>query len=291
MTDFQTVNYNTNNQVATIGLNRPETLNSFNTQLRLDLLAAIEYANNDEAARVVVITGEGRGFSAGHDLGSGYGNHDTIEETILKEYKPFMEAIDSSDKLYISAINGVSAGIGASLAMMCDLSVMAEDAYMFFAFAAIGLVVDGGASYHLVRRLGYTKAVELVMEAEKIPAENCLSLGLVNKLVPASELRDRAQQWAEKLAAGAPLAQKYNKQLLKAAMQSDLNSMIAMEAEKQNIADATETSKQPQRHSSKKKNRNFPVASATPRPRQDPRCSARSRRESRLRGISPRMCS
>jgi len=72
MTDFQTVTYRTNNQVATIGLNRPETLNSFNTQLRLDLLAAIEYANNDEAARVVVITGEGRGFSAGHDLGSGY---------------------------------------------------------------------------------------------------------------------------------------------------------------------------------------------------------------------------
>jgi len=240
MTDFQTVTYSTNNQVAMIGLNRPETLNSFDTQLRLDLLAAIEYANNDENARVVVITGEGRGFSAGHDLGSGYGDHDSIEETILKEYQPFMEAIGSSDKLYISAINGAAAGIGASLALMCDLSVMADDAYMFFAFAAIGLVVDGGASYHLVRRLGYTKAVELVMEAEKITAEVCLSLGLVNKLAPASELRVGAQQWAEKLAAGAPLAQKYNKQLLKAAMQSDLNSMIAMEAEKQNIADATE---------------------------------------------------
>ena len=240
MSDFQTVTYKTHNQVATIGLNRPDTLNSFNSQLRLDLLAAIEYANNDEAAGVVVITGEGRGFSAGHDLASGYGNHDSIGETILKEYKPFMDAIDGSDKLYISAINGAAAGIGASLAMMCDLSVMADDGYMFFAFAAIGLVVDGGASYHLVRKLGYTKAVELVMEPEKIPADECLSLGLVSKVVPASELRARAQQWAEKLAAGAPLAQKYNKQLLKAALQSDFNTMFAMEAEKQNIASVTE---------------------------------------------------
>lgn len=240
MTDFQTVTYRTNNQVATIGLNRPETLNAFNSELRLDLLAAIEFANNDDSARIVVITGEGRGFSAGHDLSSGYGDHDNIEQTILKEYKPFMEAIGGSDKLYIAAIHGAAAGIGASLAMMCDLSVMADDGYMFFAFAAIGLVVDGGASYHLVRKLGYTKAVELVMEAEKIPAEDCLSLGLVNKVVPASELRDLTQLWAEKFAAGAPLAQKYNKQLLKSAMESDLGSMIAMEAEKQNIADATE---------------------------------------------------
>ena len=151
-----------------------------------------------------------------------------------------MQAIEGSDKLYMAAINGAAAGIGASLAMMCDLSVMADDGYMFFAFAAIGLVVDGGASYYLVKRLGYAKAVELVMEAEKIPADDCFSLGLVNKVVPASELRVRAQQWAEKLSESAPLAQKYNKQLLKAATESDLNSMFAMEAEKQNIAAATE---------------------------------------------------
>lgn len=239
MTEFQTVTYKTRNQVAMISLNRPEALNSFNTQLRLDLLAAIKYANNDDKARIVVITGEGRSFSAGHDLASGIGNHDTIEDTILKEYMPWMEAIDGSDKLYIAAINGAAAGIGASLAMMCDLSVMADDGYMYFAFAAIGLVVDGGASYYLVRRLGYQKAVELIMGAEKIPAVNCLSLGLVNKVVPASDLSDRALQWAEKLAESAPLAQKYNKQLLKAAMESDLKSMFAMEAEKQKIASET----------------------------------------------------
>lgn len=240
MTDFQTVTYRTENRVAVIGLNRPEALNSFNTQLRLDLRAAIEHANRDEDTRIVVMTGEGRGFSAGHDLSSGYGIHDTIEQTILKEYKPLMEAIDSSDKLYIAAVNGAAAGMGASLAMVCDLSVMADDAYMYFAFAAIGLVVDGGASYHLVRKLGYTKAVELVMGAEKIPAEECLSLGLVNRVVPAAELRVHAQQWAEKLAQGAPLAQKYNKQLLKSAMESDLRSMIDIEAEKQNIASVSE---------------------------------------------------
>jgi 2-(1,2-epoxy-1,2-dihydrophenyl)acetyl-CoA isomerase len=240
MTGFQSVNCRTDNRVAVIGLNRPEALNSFNTQLRLDLLAAIEYANTNENVRTVVITGEGRGFSAGHDLSSGYGDHDTIEKTILKEYKPVLEAIDSSDKLYIAAINGAAAGMGASLAMVCDLSVIADDAYIFFAFAAIGLVVDGGASYHLVRKLGYTKAVELVMGAEKIPAEECLSLGLVNRVVPASELRVHAQQWAEKLAQGAPLAQKYNKQLLKAAMESDFRSMIDLEAEKQNMASVSE---------------------------------------------------
>lgn len=243
MADFETVNYRVTNGVATICLNRPQAMNAFNTQLRLDLLAAIERANADDTARTVVVTGEGRGFCAGHDLADGMGEFDTIEALINAEYKPCLDAIDGSEKLYIAAINGAAAGIGASLAMTCDLSVMADNGYMYFAFAAVGLVVDGGASYHLVKQLGYRKAVELVMEAKKIPVEECLAFGLINKQVPADQLREAAQQWAERLATGAPLAQKFNKQLLKSARESDLPTMIAMEAKTQNLAMATEDHK------------------------------------------------
>ncbi len=240
MSKLETVNYSQSGHVATITMNRPDALNSFNTQLRLDLSAAIERANTDSSVRVVVLGGEGRGFSAGHDLADGLGNHPTIEQTILKEYKPLLKAIDGSDKLFISAIKGAAAGIGAAVAMTCDLIVMADDGYFFLAFAGIGLVVDGGASYHLVRKLGYKKAMEIVVEAQKVPAQECLSLGLINKLVPADELMSAAQGWAERLAEGAPLAQKYNKQLLKRAQEADLDAMIDLEASTQNITIATE---------------------------------------------------
>ena len=233
MMEFKTVIYNTSNRVATILLNRPSAMNAFETQLRLDLMDAIRQSEGDDDVRVIIISGAGRGFSAGADLQHGYAPYDTIEAQILAEYKPFLMAIHGSRKLFISAINGPCAGIATALAMVCDLTVMAEDAYLYQAFVAIGLVPDGGASWHLVRALGYKRALQALVECEKITARDCLQLGLANHVVAADELMPFTQSWAEKLAAGSPLAQRYSKELLKQAMILDLPEVIDLESKTQ----------------------------------------------------------
>lgn len=243
MSSYETVKYSVTERVATISLNRPDSLNAFNTQLRLDLLAAVEQANAAPDVRVVIITGAGRGFSAGADLKAGFAEYETVEEQILLEYKPVLMAISESGKLYIAAVNGPCAGIGSGLAMVCDLMVMADDAYIYQAFAAIGLVPDGGATWQLVNAMGYRRALQLVVEAGKLTADQCLAYGLTNKVVPAGELLAQAQAWAAELAQGAPLAQKYSKQLLKAATTADLSQMIDLEASTQNITIASEDNK------------------------------------------------
>ena len=243
MGSYETVNYRVSERVAMIELNRPQSLNAFNTPLRRDLLAAVTQANAEPGVRVVIITGAGRGFSAGADLKAGFAEYETIEEQILLEYKPVLMAIVESEKLYIAAVNGPCAGIGSALAMACDLMVMADDAYIYQAFAAIGLVPDGGATWQLVHAMGYRRALQLVVEAGKLTADQCLTYGLANKVVPAGELSAQAQAWAAELAKGSPLAQKYSKKLLKAAITAELPEMIDHEASTQNITISSEDSK------------------------------------------------
>ncbi len=233
MNDFETLGYDVKNHVATITLNRPKAMNSFNKTMRLELSDAIVRADADEAVRVVIIAAAGRGFCAGADLQDGLGAHDNIESQILLEYKPFLMAIAQSDKIYISAVQGAAAGIGAALALTCDFCMMADNAFIYLAFAAIGLVPDGGASYHLIRALGYKRALQLVVEAGRLQANQCLEYGLINKVVAADSLQESAQTWAEALVKGAPLAQKFSKQILRQAMDEELGQIIDLEAKTQ----------------------------------------------------------
>ena len=235
MSSMETVNYSIDNGVALIALNRPQALNAFNARLRKDLLYAIEAADSDQGVRVVIITGEGRGFSAGADLKAGLEQSESVEEQILNEYKPCLMAISNSDKLFISAVNGPCAGIGGALAMACDLMIMAEDAYLYLAFAAIGLIPDGGITWQLVNTIGYKRALQVVVESEKISADRCLAMGIANKVAPGDALLAETRSWAERLAKGAPLAQKYAKRVLKSAMAMDLAETIELEARFQKI--------------------------------------------------------
>ncbi len=229
MSEFETITYNVVNRVATITLNRPEALNAISQQMRRDLKAAIDRIESDDNVRIAVIAANGRGFSSGTDLSEGFTGYNDINEQIQAEYKPVLMAIPQSKKLYIAAIHGACAGIGLGLAMSCDFSVMADDAYLYLAFSAIGLVPDGGISYHLVRHVGYRKALQWVVEAAKLPADECLQNGLINKIVPANELKEAVQSWAELLAEGAPISQKLSKQCLQAAYQEDVGAVIDRE--------------------------------------------------------------
>jgi 2-(1,2-epoxy-1,2-dihydrophenyl)acetyl-CoA isomerase len=238
MSDFETVRYAVDEGVALITLNRPAVMNAFNSQMRRDLLAAVRRAVADDAVRAVVLTGEGRGFSAGADLTDG--TPALVQQQIDEEYKPVLMAIAESPKPFISAVNGAAAGIGSSFAMACDLTVMAENAYIYQAFMAIGLVPDGGATWQLVRQLGRKRAFEVIVEGDKIGAGRCYELGLANRVVAPEFLLEEALGWARALARKAPLALRYSKEAVYKAMQLDLPDTISYEAKLQNLTFASE---------------------------------------------------
>lgn len=244
MSAYDTVTIERHDNVAVVALNRPDSLNAFSAELRRDLRAAVDAVNADESLRAVVLTGAGRAFSAGADLMEAQGDDFDVRRQLLEEYKPTLMAINTSTKPWISAINGAAAGIGSAFAMVCDLSVMAEDAYLYQAFTAIGLIPDGGATWHLARSIGRKRAYELIVGGEKLRAARCLELGLCNRVVPADELQSAALAWAAELAGKAPLSLRYAKQALNVAMEQDVADTISAEAELQhlciNSADATE---------------------------------------------------
>jgi 2-(1,2-epoxy-1,2-dihydrophenyl)acetyl-CoA isomerase len=235
MSDYETVAVERHGAVAVVSLSRPDKLNSFNAALRRELLLAVREVNDDDSVRVVVLTGAGRAFSAGADLTDMPADmtHFRVEDQLNGEYKPAMLEIHEAPKPWISAINGACAGIGSALAMVCDLTVMADDAYIYQAFAAISLVPDGGATWHLVRTLGRKRAYEVIVTGEKISAEKCLQWGLCNRVVPADKLLEESLAWAGEIAAKAPLSLRYAKQALNAAIEQPISETISLEAKLQ----------------------------------------------------------
>jgi len=228
---LETVLYETGNRVAKIALNRPKALNASNAQLRRELLAVLETAAADDDVRIVILTGMGRAFCSGADLEEIHNMPgEQIQAQINIEYKPILLAITQMPKLVISALNGAAVGVGAGLAMAADLTIMAQDAFIYFAFSTIGLVPDGGASWQLVQTLGYKQALQLIVEGAELSAGKCLELGLVNKIASADCLMDDAQKWAESLANGAPLAQQLSKQVLKESMSLEFADVVSLEA-------------------------------------------------------------
>jgi 2-(1,2-epoxy-1,2-dihydrophenyl)acetyl-CoA isomerase len=206
-------------------------MNAFTTDLRKGLLAALQKANADDAIRVVILTGEGRCFSAGADLKDGLNR--SVKEMLLQEYRPVQEAIASMPKPIIAAVPGSAAGIGLSIALQCDLLIMADNAFMLSPFTTISLVPDGGLNWLLVRQLGYRRAFQLSVESERIAADRCIELGLANKTVPADELHDAALQWAQAIEKRAPLSVAGTKKLMRFAAENDLSSSYELEAELQ----------------------------------------------------------
>ena len=225
------VKYAQDGATAIITLNRPDSMNAFTTDLRTDLLAALQKANAQDTVRVVILSGAGRCFSAGADLKDGLNR--SVETMLLQEYRPIQEAIASMPKPIIAAVPGSAAGIGLSIALQCDLVIMADNAFMLSPFTTISLVPDGGLNWLLVQQLGYRRAFQLSVESERIAAERCVDLGLANKAVPAAELQSAALQWARVLEQRAPLSVAGTKQLMRFAAEHDWNSSFQLEAQLQ----------------------------------------------------------
>ncbi len=230
-----TVLYATEGAVATITLNRPDALNSFDREMRADLAAATSRARDDTAIRAVILTGAGRCFSAGADLKAGFRTGAEVEQIVNEEYRPSLIDIAEMDKPVISAINGFAAGIGLSYALVCDLSVMGENAFMLCPFNTIGLVPDGGSTWLLTRAMGYMNAYQMAVENDRMPATRCAELGLVNKVVKDDELATAARDWAMKLADKAPLALARTKKMMRQAPTLSYAEAIKAEAALQRL--------------------------------------------------------
>ena len=213
--------------IATVTLNRPDKMNSFNPALQRAMRLTVAHLNDDPDISVVVLKGEGRGFSAGADLSAGPPETQSFHLDI--DYKPFLTGIAMSDKIWIAQIHGAAAGIGAAVAMNCDLAVMSDDAYIYMAFAAIALVPDGGNTQLLLSNMGYKRALEAALDGRKIPAAECLEMGIVNKVVARDDLETATCAWAEKIAAGAPLSLAATKRLMRSVGSMSYGDAISAE--------------------------------------------------------------
>ena len=227
-----TVKFQVDGAVAVVTINRPDSMNAFNTELRADLHEALQKAGDDDSVRVIILTGEGRSFSAGADLKDSHAHRD-VTEILQVEYRPVQELIASTPKPVIAAIPGSAAGIGLSIALNCDLLIMADNAFLLSPFTTISLVPDGGLNWLLVRQLGYRRAFQLSIESERIPADRCVELGLANKAVPAEELQSAALEWAQALSQRAPLSLAATKKAMRHAADNDYASTYDVEAELQ----------------------------------------------------------
>ena len=225
------VRYERHGAVAVITLSRPDSMNAFNTELRAAAQAAFDRARDDESVRVIVFTGEGRCFSAGADLKAGIDRD--VSEILQVEYRPIQESIATIPKPVIAAVPGSAAGIGMSMALQCDLLIMADNAFLLSPFTTISLVPDGGLNWMLVRQLGYRRAFQLSVESERISAQRCVELGLANKAVPAEELMEAALEWAHALTQRAPLSLAATKKAMRFALDQDWAAAYDMEAQLQ----------------------------------------------------------
>ncbi|EAQ99418.1 enoyl-CoA hydratase/isomerase family protein [Congregibacter litoralis] len=244
---YETLLIERHGPVARLVMNRPEKLNTFSTTLRREMMTAVNALNGDPELRVIVLAGAGRAFSAGADLQDSAGGDpehrgQETEHMLKSEYKPSILGITESTKLWIAEVSGPAAGIGSAYMMACDLVVMAKGSYLYQAFAAIGLIPDGGATWQLLRALGRKRAFEVIVGGERIYAEQCLEWGLCNRVVEEGDETQAALDWASTLAKKAPLAVQFSKKAI--AMAADLNfgEMISQEAAMQNICIASDDS-------------------------------------------------
>ncbi|NYD42811.1 enoyl-CoA hydratase/isomerase family protein [Nocardioides panaciterrulae] len=231
--------------VATITLNRPETMNSLDVATKELLLATVREVADDPAARCVVLTGTGRAFCTGQDLKEHIEilrsqDSASLFSTVDEHYNPIVSTLAGMAKPVIAAVNGVAAGAGASLAFASDLRILADTAGFNLAFANVALSCDTGASYHLQRLVGRARALELLYFPRTVKAEESLSLGLATRVVSADELSATVAELAGRLAAGPTVALGAMRQAVAYAAGHSFEESLAFESSMMTLTGATE---------------------------------------------------
>lgn len=230
--------------VCTLVLDRASVLNAFNDELGFELLELVRNASEDDEVRCIVITGAGRAFSSGEDLGAlsetyEGGQVPDLGKTLTDRYNPLIRAVRDAPKPVLAAVNGVAAGAGASLALACDLRIASEHAKLVFAFIKVGLVPDSGAAWLLTRMIGEARAMELTTSGRVIGASEARDLGLFTEVVAPDDFERRWREIATELASGPTRAFALTKQLVQAASERGLDEQLDIEVDAQAAAGRT----------------------------------------------------
>lgn len=240
-----TISYAISDGTGVITLNRPEVLNAFDDELGFAVLKAVEEAAGDDAVRCIVITGSGRAFCAGEDLGALAADYEKgvapdLGKTLTARYNPLIRAIRAAPKPVMAAVNGVAAGAGASIALACDLRIASEHAKLVLAFINVGLVPDSGAVWFLTRTIGTARAWELASTGRPLNADEALTLGLFDEVVPAGDFEETWRTHAARLAAGPTTAYALTKRLVRDAAERSLDEQLDAEVAAQTAAGRTD---------------------------------------------------
>ncbi|MCV2892282.1 enoyl-CoA hydratase-related protein [Lentibacter sp. XHP0401] len=235
--NFETITYELNTDgYAVISLNRPDKMNAMTPQMRAEIPAALREALAN-GARAIVLTGTGKAFCSGQDLGDG-GNaaHIDLERILRDEYNPMVKTIVDAPVPVIAAVNGAAAGAGANLALCADVVIAAKSAYFMEAFSRIGLIPDAGGTYFLPRLIGPAKAMGAALFAEKISAEEADRMGLIWEHVEDADFEAHWRARAAHLAQGPTEAYHRTKQALHASLNNTLEDQLNLEAREQGRA-------------------------------------------------------
>jgi 2-(1,2-epoxy-1,2-dihydrophenyl)acetyl-CoA isomerase len=239
----ETIDLTTEDSAARILLNRPEALNAWNEQFGNDLLDAVTAVAGNDSIRALLITGAGRGFSSGADLKEQRTASDgtpDLSSRLRDVYHPIIIGLREMRKPVVAAVNGPAVGIGCSLALAADLIVAAESAYFLLAFVNIGLVPDGGSTAFLPARVGYARAAEMAMLGERVPADQALDWGLINRVVPDDDLAGAGDALVQLLAKGPTTSYAGSKQLLNRRLYAGLAEQLEAEADQQRQQGSTQ---------------------------------------------------
>jgi 2-(1,2-epoxy-1,2-dihydrophenyl)acetyl-CoA isomerase len=237
--DYETILLENASGVARLTLNRPDRLNCFTVQMHDEVSRALEAVSKSDA-RVLVLTGAGRGFCAGQDLGDRAvapgGEGLDLGESLEKRYNPLIRKLATLDMPVVCAVNGVAAGAGANIALACDIVLAAKSATFLQAFAKIGLVPDSGGTWFLPRLVGPARARGLALLADPLPAEKAESWGLIWKCVPDDELIGAANELCQRFAVGPTYGLSLIKRALDASETNDLSTQLDLERDFQRSA-------------------------------------------------------
>jgi len=230
--------------VRTITLNRPDVLNAFNSVMLEELGKAVRDAERDKSVRCVVITGAGRGFSAGQDLADvadRYRSDQPLElgAHIRKHYNPLIARLRTMEKPVLGSLNGVAAGAGCSLALACDFRIAGQSASFVEAFVNVGLVPDSGSTFFLPRLVGVGRAMEIAVTGRKVKADEALQIGLVNRVVADGDLPAETAKLAQQLAGLPTQAIGLTKRAMNSSWSAELEQQLDYEAMLQTTAGRT----------------------------------------------------
>lgn len=233
--------YTKENGIARITLNRPDAYNSVTRELAIAFQDALKDADGDKEVKVVLITGNGKAFCAGQDLNEilDEDKQFPIEKIVEEHFNPIVLLIHNLSKPVVAAVNGVAAGAGANLALLCDITVANESASFLQAFTKINLIPDSGGTYVLPRLVGFQKAIALALLGDKVSAAEADNMGMIYKHYPDDRFQEEVEKILNKLCAMPIAGLQYTKKLYNLGLDNDLATQLELERHYQNKAGHT----------------------------------------------------